>query len=366
MKFYEKIFPKDVEIFLFTTDKYFGKEKENYQQRYDKDLKRTKIHYGHYNPLTLPIQLRRFCKKNKIDRVMNVGSHFNSIFFLFATLFTKSDYFVNILSDMFNQYKLAENSFASFKALSDIILTIPLVIFSKRATFTDKLNSKRAPYIFLKSKHYVDYLAAPLNASLFQIKNKMLARRKLGLSPDKKIIIYVGRVTFSRGSDFLKKLIKTHPEYYFIIIGRMMDIDFVKDKNLTCFEKERYELISMKTSEELVDYYNAVDLGLCVNREGAGPGLIAEEALACGTSIMISKLFQLKESDAIIQVPLDAKKIENSLRKYFSLPKKEKERLRDVGRRYILENYSEDVWIKKYISSYLGHYSSKNTIPLNI
>lgn len=357
MKFYEKIFPKDVEIFLFTTDKYKGKEKESYQQNYEDSLKRTKIHYAHYNLLTLPFQLRKFCRENNIDRVMNVGSHFNAVSFLIATLFTKTDYFVNILSDMFNQYKLRETKRESFSQLIQILLTIPLIAFARKATFTDKFMYQRAPVVFLTSRMKAAHLAAPLNTSLFKIKDKALARKKLGLPKNKPIIIYVGRILYSRGSDFLKQLIKSHPEWYFIIIGRLMDDDFLKDPELIKLKDKNYQLISMKSSEELVDYYNAADFGLCVNREGAGPGLIAEESMACGTPIVISELFKLKESESLYQVPLKYLAVEKAILEYLSLPEKEKKQLRSLARKYIQENYSEDVWVKEYLKVYLDRYS---------
>jgi len=72
MRFYEKIFPKNVEMFLFTTNKYEGREKEKYQYKWD--LKRTKIITAEYHPLKLPFALRKFCIENEIDRVINIGN----------------------------------------------------------------------------------------------------------------------------------------------------------------------------------------------------------------------------------------------------------------------------------------------------
>ena len=59
MKFYEKIFPKDIDIYLFTTDKYLGKEIENYQFKGDlKKTKRITIPYGNLKTAT---SLRKKC-----------------------------------------------------------------------------------------------------------------------------------------------------------------------------------------------------------------------------------------------------------------------------------------------------------------
>ncbi|MCK5608194.1 glycosyltransferase family 4 protein [Candidatus Pacearchaeota archaeon] len=353
MYFYEKIFPKDVEIFLITTNKYIGREKEFYQQKYEDHLKRAKVVYLNYNRLTLPFQLRRFCKENKIDRLMNVGGHLSAFFFIFATLGTKADYCVNILSDMLNQHKLSENLKNALWYFVSIPLTFPLVRFSKKTTFTDSINFRRAQIVFLRNKKKMAYLAAPLSMSLFKIKDKAKVRKKLGLPKDKKIITYVGRVTYSRGSDFLKELIKKHPDYYFIIIGRMMDKDFSEDRELIKLKGDRYELISMKSSEELVDYYNAADMNFNVNREGGGPGLVAEESLACGTPTIVSELFRLKKSKALYQVPLKFEEIDRAIAALFNLSEEEKNKLKKIARKYIQDNYSEDVWKKEYIKVYL-------------
>ena len=66
MKFYEKILPKDVEIYLSTLQE---KDKINKW-----NLKRTKIIFQEKNKLRLIINLRRFCKQNEITKLVNLGN----------------------------------------------------------------------------------------------------------------------------------------------------------------------------------------------------------------------------------------------------------------------------------------------------
>jgi len=86
MRYYEKIFPKDAKLFLFTTDKYEGAEKKNYQFQWD--LKHTKIHVEKYDLKQLPFKLRKFCEENKIDRLFNIGYYMSCFILLYATLFS--------------------------------------------------------------------------------------------------------------------------------------------------------------------------------------------------------------------------------------------------------------------------------------
>jgi len=345
MKFYEKNFPKDVKMYLFTTKKYFGKEKQHYQQKYD--LKRTKVIYVDYHPLKLPFILRKFCIENKIDRVINIGNYMSGALLLIATLFTKTDYSLNILADIFNQYKLSETFKQSLTHLLNLLLLFPLVLFSKRTMFTDSITAKRAPVFFLSSKRKMIYLAAPVDTKLFKIKNKVACRRKLGLPLNKKIIIFVGRLQYQKCSDILKELIKNNPKIYFILIGRLFDEDLLKLK------LKNLKLIEKKSSKELVDYYNSSDFSFCINRGGGGIGLTSEEALACGVPIIVSKIFRLKKSKALYQVSLKSKEALHAISNFFKLPVSEGKKLSKIARDYAKDNYSDETWKNKYIKSYL-------------
>ena len=50
-------------------------------------------------------------------------------------------------------------------------------------------------------------------------RNMLVERNKLGLSSDRKIIVYVGSINERRGIDNILKLAKKHPEQFFIIVG---------------------------------------------------------------------------------------------------------------------------------------------------
>src|SRR3989344_5524731 len=133
LKYYENIFPNDVNIFLFTTNKYSGNEKTNYQYQWS-GLKRTKIIVEEYNPLKIFFNFRKFCKDNNIDRVINLGFH-NSWPLLFFGCFganNKRDFCVNILTDVFKQHYLVENKSESIKEIISLLYLWPGIFLSSK------------------------------------------------------------------------------------------------------------------------------------------------------------------------------------------------------------------------------------------
>ena len=138
-------------------------------------------------------------------------------------------------------------------------------------------------------------------------------------------------------------------EVYFVIIGKLMDKDFkkLKTKNIL--------FIDRKTSEELVEYYSSADICLPLHRDGSVMGIVAEEALACGTPIIHSKEIGAKNSPAIYKVSHSGKDVSKALRKYIELPKKRKREISKIAREFAKRYYSDDAWKNKYIKYYLGN-----------
>ena len=346
MKYYEKIFPKNVEMFLFTTDKYRGKEKENYQQKWD--LKRTKIYYGVYGKLKTPFEFRKFCDKYSIDRVINIGNFFGGILLLIACIFRRRDYVLNILADIFDQYEVGDNLGYKFLYFIRLLALMPLAWFSRRTIFTDNIDSKRATIIFISPRRKMIHLAAPVNTDLFIPKDKKKVRKKLKLNINKKIVIFVGRIIYAKCSDVLRRVIESNPDLDFILIGRLIDSEFLKTKakNFVHFEN--------KSSKELIDFYNASDFSFCLNRGGGGIGLTTEEALACGVPVVVSEKFRLKGSKALFQVSVKFEEVDSVIKKFFNLNLKERKKLSEIARKYAEDNYSDKAWKEKYIENYLN------------
>jgi glycosyltransferase involved in cell wall biosynthesis len=348
MRYYEKIFSEEVEIFLFTTDKYKGKEKKNYQFQWD--LKRTKIHVEEYNPFTLSFKLRKFCEENKIERILNLGDFTSCLLLFHATIFSKRDFVMNQLADI---------SCLKMDSPKDIFITgvrflmfLFLLLASNKTIIVDYAEHKTyknlAKFLFI-SPRKIKYLPAPVNTKLFRPLNKMNARKKIKLPLRRNIVIFVGRVGYEKGSDILKELIEVNPDIFFILIGRLLDKEYIntKTKNFMYLEK--------KSPEELVDYYNAADLCYDLHRlKHGGLGLAVEEALATGISALSPIRPGIKKTSALIQITVNFEKANQSMRDFFKLSSEERKRISKEARAYAEKYYSGEANKDRYVEYYLN------------
>jgi glycosyltransferase involved in cell wall biosynthesis len=328
----EKIFPPEIELFLFTTEKF----KNQYSS------KRVKIVDTHCNKYNSIFELRKFCINNKIDRLMNIGVvPQESIAMTFASLFTKTDFICFVLGDPVTALRFVENK-AKLKTFFETIFFYPLSIFPKKMFICSKEIFKilKRRLFFLKN---IFYAPPTIDTSLFIPKNKKDCRVKLKLSSREKIVIYVGRIHVSKGSDILLQVIKDNPDKRFILIGKLMDKNFEKHTpaNLT--------LISPKIHKELVDYYNASNLCLFLSKIEGLP-LAPRESMSCGIPSIVSDILGSKPIKYAIKVPLNLKEINKEINNFFNLPAKERKQLSSDSRNSIVREYGEDACKELYLS----------------
>ncbi len=339
MRYYESIMPSNVEMFLFTTDKYAGKEKESYQHEWN--LKRTKVVVGKYDK-NIFLGFRKFCMKNKIDRVINIGNWQACFLIALSTFLTKTDYIMNIFGDIIAEH----HSFR--EKISRNILFYMNVLLSKKTIFNDVAEYNKYRKVF---GNKIKYLPATVNTSLFVPKSKNLARKRLKLPVKRKIVLFVGRIDYQKGSDILIDVIKKNPDVLFVAVGRLIDPNFKKllhnkQKNLIHYEK--------KSSEELVDFYNAADIGFFVQRFiGGGLGLTSEECLSCGTPAVNRHWKGVIRSPALFAIPVDKPEANKTIKEFFEKSEKERQELKRIARDYAMRHYSDKTWKNRYIRHYL-------------
>ena len=346
MRYYEKIFPKDIEIFLFTTDKYDGAQSKNLSSKWE--LKKTKVHVSDYSILKTPIGLRKFCRKNKINRLVNLGTPGAAIPFILATIGTKTDFLIGYYGEALRKHELKKKIHQKIRAFLNLPLYFIAAHFAKKINFIIYNNYKAAPIFFMKNPRNIYYSHAPVNINRFYPKNKLISRKKLKLQENKKIILLVGRINHGKCADIYKKLAELNSEIQFIMIGKWLEHEIPRFnlKNLQYFER--------KSPEELLDYYNSADLVFCMHRDGTQMGIVAEEALSCGIPIIHSDKVFAEDSDAILKLPYSAEKISNEIKLFFSLSKKQKDQLSKKAREYALENLSDEVWKERYLDFFLN------------
>lgn len=347
LRYYEKIFPKDVEMFLITTDKYSGTKEENYQAQWD--LKRTKIILMKYHPIKLLFEVRKFCQKNKINIVTNMGHPFGMIPLIFGSIGSKRKKILYFFGDTLETPKIDTFSKIGIRTLSALIPYFLITRFADKIAFNGQSSTAKAPVFFLLPKSRFYCLHAPVNVKLFHQIDKQKVRKELGLNPKDKIIIYVGRVTRRKAGHLLSSLIKNNPDVTFLIIGKWIEEEIPKPivRNLKTFNKI--------PNEQLYKYYSAADLAFAAHLQGYSLGITAEEALACGTPVLhIEKLSAPGKTSAIIKIPFDVENANKKVRAFFELPDNQKKALSKEARSYAEKYCSDEVWKDRYLDFYLN------------
>ena len=314
MNYYEKVLPKDLEIFIACASKF---DYEKYK------LKRAKVKEILDKKFIVPFKLRKFCKEKNIDLLINLTGQAEVALTLFtATAFTKTKSTFYVLG---NPKINLKNSFFLFSQFfTDRFLSCCKEVADKLGKYL----------IFSRNKNF--YLPFPIDTKLFK-KNNTNLRKTLGLKKEDNVIIYVGRIEFAQGSDYLQELVKKNPDKKFLFIGQWKDETF-KSKN---FKNIIY--IPYVLHEELSDYYNLADLTLFFSKRNSYP-YPPRESLACEVPVILFNLdtFGQLKTLAVKKVPFNLEKIQQEINKFFSLSKKERENLSKEGRSFIVKDSSEE------------------------
>lgn len=337
LKYMEKAFSEDTEIFLFTTKSH----KNSY--RFDK----IKVVDTDCSKISSFVALRKFCRKNKIQRLISLGLlPYEEFVLFFSTLFSKTDFLYFNLGNPVEGFKVG-SLYMRLIGIFEVIFSYLLSSFPKKIILPsiDLVNLVKKYLSFSRKK--VFYLPPTLSIKRFYPKDKNKIRKKLGLRKEDKIIIYVGRIGFLKGSDILSYVIQKHPDKKFIVIGNLVDNTF---KNINF---PNLILLPPKPNKDLIDYYNAADLCFFPTRIEGLP-VVPREAMACGTPVIISDILPVKSMDYAIKIKINKEKMNSAIKDFFNLSNSERKELSDKSRKFIIKNYDDDIWKKEYINKILN------------
>lgn len=325
LEYAERYLPPEVEIFILTPPKH------NLYK-----TKRAKIVEISGNKIKFILKLRKFCTKNEVDLLVNLGTSNEGFGMFFATLGTKTKYIINEIGNNFDGIKIEKGIHKKiFSFVKTSLLAIPF-FFSKKIIYPseDICNKNKKYFFFIKNKMKQSPLM--IDEKFFPIKDKDKARKKLSLPIKKEIILYVGRIFYLKGSDILFELIKRNPDKLFVMIGEIIDSSYEKIKfpNLL--------LIPSVTGKELVDYYNSADLFIFPSRIEAY-GLVHREAMLCETPALISDIPSLRLTKHAIKAKLNAEDMQRKMDKFFLTSKKERKQLGKDCKKYVVKTNSYEV-----------------------
>ena len=213
----------------------------------------------------------------------------------------------------------------------------------------------RAGQSALLNGHTIVDIPNPINTSLFKPQNTLVARNRMGLPTDKKLILFGSvKVTDKRkGIDYFiescKLLAETHPELKeelgVVVYGKNSE----QLKSMIPFQV--FPLDFINSDKELVNVYNAVDLYVTPSLEENLPTTIME-AMACGVPCVGFNVGGIPEMidhlhNGYVAEYKSAEDLANGV--IWTLNESEYHTLSEEACRKAVSNYSESIIAKKYI-----------------
>ena len=194
-------------------------------------------------------------------------------------------------------------------------LTCPTENASELRLENEKKLAKLCDQIVLPTKkekeHLIEYYNAPVdkiriipcgvNLELFKPMDKLSVRRHLALPMDDPIILYVGRFAPIKGLDRLLKSFSylTRPSRPRLVMvggdGKHSPMLRQLQSKATAFHiQDRLTFAGRVDQETLPEYYSAADV-LVVPSDYESFGLVALEALACGTPVVTTSVGAMED-----------------------------------------------------------------------
>ncbi|SCN23728.1 2-deoxystreptamine N-acetyl-D-glucosaminyltransferase [Clostridium sp. N3C] len=226
---------------------------------------------------------------NKYDIVyIHYASHSGAPV-IFANKFKKFDIYTNVHgSDVVPE----NNKQEKFQKYTRKLMSISKKIIVPSEYFKDYVCRK---YSVSDLKVEV-YPSAGVDTEVFypyDNDKKILTRSQLGLSNQYKYVGFVGRISTGKGWDTFIKAInivsKENKDLMFVIVGSGPEEEKMNSLISNYNIEDRIIRFGLLPQEKLADVYNSIDVFVFpTEREGESLGLVAIEAMACGTPVIAS------------------------------------------------------------------------------
>lgn len=244
----------------------------------------------------------------------------------------KEGYFGNLISKIYN------NTFGHFLLKqSDAIIT------------TTKSYALSSP-LLKKYLHKVRVIPNGVDIEAFHLcLNGDRIKRKYQLNDDSKIILFVGKLDYYKGCDFLIKAFATVVQKissaHLIIVGKGPLEKGLKQLTEKLCMQNYITFAGFISDAELPLYYGVCDLFVLPSiSSNEGFGIVQLEAMACGKPVITTTIPGVREVDAnevasIHVPPMNEKALASAILKILEDAKLAK-RLGENGRKLVEENYT--------------------------
>lgn len=209
-------------------------------------------------------------------------------------------------------------------------------------------NTKIAVNLYYK-RNDVDIILNAVDTNIFSPRDKIEARKIFNLPQDKKLILFVGRLTYEKSPEILYDLAKKFEseDIYFV---------FATDKIPNWFLKKTIFFLNVNY-QQLPFLYSACDVFILPSKhEGFAFTLV--EAMACGLPFVISNVggaYEISQKTPMLaKFIIDEKNLNPNtfyvkIKEFLNLSPETLQEIKELEKNFVLENCSLEIFEKKYL-----------------
>lgn len=206
---------------------------------------------------------------------------------------------------------------------------------------------------FSSSKSFVNYNGIDTDVFNFSSEVRNILRKKLCIEDEEIMILSVGRLTPAKDYPNLLDAFNLLPKHYKLVIIGEGEVRTVLEKKIKDYNlASRVKLLG--SINEVQDYYSACDL-FVLSSAWEGFGLVVAEAMACQRIAVSTDAGGVKEvignNDFIVPVS-NPKALANKIIEIEGLTEERKCILQTNNRNHIINNFSIDSVVSKWLSMY--------------
>lgn len=243
-------------------------------------------------PLIKALACWRYILKRKPDVLFHlIDPNINGLIIAIVGKLNKVKVVTRVPGDIFSEYKLESTLFRKVKlfTLNNIVARLAFILSDRIIAIGTNLSKPFVNHPVVRDK--VTVIPQPLDLRKFHPDldvMKVTYKHRVALSEDKKIILFVGRLTRLKGMDtmisIIEKVIAASRAFVFCLIG-----EGPYKTRLQGIDSQRVKVLGRVEPEEIDKYYKAADLFLFPSlTEGCWPNVVLE-ALASEVPVAASR-----------------------------------------------------------------------------